>query len=59
MLVNNDLERMWKEAVVSQFEVQNRHFLRRTGEATQNPGMAGLMALILTWCLQNLKECTI
>jgi hypothetical protein len=32
MIVNNELERMWKEAVVAQFKVLSGHVLGRTEE---------------------------
>jgi hypothetical protein len=37
LLVNNELEVMWKEAVMVQFEIPSRHFSGDTDENCRNP----------------------
>jgi hypothetical protein len=54
--MNDELERMWKEAVVAKFKILSRYFLEGLRKTTNTLRIAGLRAVIWSQDLLNKKQ---
>jgi hypothetical protein len=44
-LVNNELERIWKEMITTLFEILSQYFLRGTEEAHRKKSQVGIISV--------------